>query len=136
MSQQMTEAMKSAKTIQQEMTQWENRLENLKNEANNLKRQNDILQQDIDNKRTQYAGYIADRDKSIRDGFSELANKNQVLESQRTEFVGILDAHQQEKAKLAKERSDFEKEKSAILGQKALVDNFIQAVRRAYTLIS
>lgn len=136
MTQQMTEAMKSAKTIQQEMTQWENRLENLKNEGENLKRQNDILQQEIDVKRTQYAGYIAEKDKSLRDGFSELANHNKVLESQRSEFAGILDAHQQEKSKLAKERSDFEKEKSAILGQKALVDNFIQAVRRAYTLIS
>jgi len=136
MSEQMTQAMKSAKTIQQEMTQWENRLEMIKNEATNLKKQNDILQTEIDNKRTQYAGYISDKDKSIRDGFTDLANHNKILESQKAEFAGILDAHHKEKAKLDQDKSEFEKEKSKILGQKQLIDAFIQAVRRAYSLIA
>ena len=136
MSQQMTEAMKSAKTIQQEMTQWENRLETTKNDANNLRRENEILQAEIDNKRTQYAGYIADKEKSIRDRLEKLGQEHQILESKRTEFAGILSEHQKAKASLIQERSDFEKEKSKILGQKQMVDQFIQAVRLAYSLIA
>lgn len=136
MTQQLTEALKSAKTIQQEMTQWENRLESVKQEHGNLKRQSDILQAEIDNKRTEYSGYIADREKQIRHGFEKVTEDQRILDGQRDEFKKILDAHQKEKAGFSQERSDFEKEKSKILGQKQMVDGFIQAVRRAYSLIA
>jgi chromosome segregation ATPase len=136
MSQQMTEAMKSAKTISQEMTQWENRLESTKSEHESLKRQSALLQGEMDQKRLEFSVFISDRNKAIQDGFTKIAEERRVLESQQAEFAGILDAHNKEKAALVQEKSDFDKEKRTVLGIKNNVDGFIQAVRRAYTLIS
>lgn len=136
MSQQMTEAMKSAKTIQQEMTQWENRLETSKNEVQNLKRQSQLLQDEMDAKRVAYAGYISEKEKQIREGYNKNFEDQKVLDSQRGDFKNSLDAHMKEKALLVQEKSDFEKEKSRFYGQKQNVDGFVQAVRRAYSLIA
>jgi F0F1-type ATP synthase membrane subunit b/b' len=136
MSQQMTEAMKSAKTIQQEMTQWENRLESTKNEVENLKRQAKLLEDEMDAKRVAYAGYISEKEKQIREGYNKNFSDQQTLNSQRDEFKNSLDQHIKEKNLLVQEKADFEKEKSRFLGAKQKVDGFVQAVRRAYSLIA
>lgn len=133
---QLTDAMKSVKTIQQEMTQWENRKENLISENNTLQKQNKQLSEEIETKRADYQNYIYTRDKQLKDGWTKLHEDQMVLEQQRTEFKEVLAKFQKDKEGLAHERMLYEKEKSAFGGQKQAVDGFIQAVRRAYSLIA
>ena len=135
MTQQMTKALKSAETLQAELTQWENRVEYARNEHNNLKRQSEILQGEIDNKRTEYTNYISTHEKQIRDGLASLQTDRSTLESQRNEFKAILEAHDKEKAKLLFDKAEFVKEKSRTDGKRKLVEDFIQAVRRAYNVL-
>lgn len=136
MSQQMTEALRSAKTIQQEMTQWENRLESIRNEHETLRRKNDLLTQEINQKTKDYEGYVMNRKQAHEAASAKLTEDMNNLESQRTEFAAMLEAHQKEKAQLIQDKSDFEREKNRVNGTKANIDGFVQAVRRAYTLIS
>jgi chromosome segregation ATPase len=132
---QMAEAMKSAKTIQAEITQWENRLEEARNEHGNLKRQSEVLQGEIDQKRNEYANYISTTQKQLRDGLDQLNADQGVLKNQRDVFKSELDKHLTDKAAFAHEKSEFEKEKSRVAGSRQLVNDFIQAVRRAYNVL-
>ena len=133
--QQMSEAMKSAKTIQSEMVQWENRLEAAKQEVGNFKRQSETLEQEIVAKRTEFASYISDRETAVRRGMESLAADRQALDAQREEFRVALDQHLKDKAALVQDRVNFEKTKSAVNGKHALINDFIQAVRRAYNVL-
>lgn len=135
MTAQMSEAMKTAKQIQQEMVQWENRNESLKAENDRLAKANEILQTEIAQKTSEYQTYIANREKSIRDAQAQLAQDQKTLEAQRDEFKANLQAHLKEKESLANDRMFFEREKARVEGIKKLNGDFIQAVRRAYSLI-
>jgi chromosome segregation ATPase len=132
---QMSEALKSAKTLQTELTQWENRVEHARNEHENLKRQSEILQGEIDQKRTEYQNYISTHEKQIREGLDTIAKGNTTLEAQRNEFKTILETHDKEKSKLAFDKAEFVKEKSRTDGKRQLVEDFIQAIRRAYNVL-
>jgi chromosome segregation ATPase len=135
MSNQMSEAMKSAKTIQQEMVQWENRLENVRQEANNLKRQNETLDEQMALKRSDFQTYIASRETELRQGFSKLAEDQQTLEAQRNEFKASLEGHLKDKQDLAQKKVEDAREKVRADGRRHAIEEFIQAVRRAYNVL-
>lgn len=128
-------AIQSMKAAQSEMVQWENRIEAEKQTYANLKRSSEILQGEIDQKRTDYQTYISTSEKQIRDGMDALTEGNTTLEAQRLEFKAILEAHDKEKAALAFDKAELAKEKSRVDGQRHFVEEFIQAVRRAYNVL-
>ena len=135
MTTQMTEAMKSAKQIQTEMVQWENRVETLRQTGENLKRQNDILDEQMAAKRSDFQTYIASRETELRQGLSKLAEDQRTLEVQRNEFKNSLESHLKDKNGLAQEKSDWAKEKVRADGRRQSIEEFIQAVRRAYNVL-
>lgn len=132
---QMSEAMKSAKSIQTEMVQWENRLESAKSEYGNLQRNLEALKGQIDQKRSDYDTYISTREKQTREGIEAVNRDRQTLDIQQKEFADILAKHNKDKVTLAQERVTFEREKNLYNGRKTLVNDFIQAVRRAYNVL-
>jgi len=136
MSEKTAVAIQSMKSAQTEMVQWENRIEAEKSNYNNLKRQSELLQAEIDQKRKDFENYISIQTIQLREGLAKLAEDKKVLESQREEFKNILSSHEKEKQKLAQDRLVVERDKSSVAGQKQLVNDFIQAVRRAYNLIA
>lgn len=135
MSTQMTEAMKSAKQIQTEMVQWENRNEVLKQENMRLHKENTALSEQIDAKRLEYSNYIASREKQYRDSMDKLSGDQRILDGQRDEFKSVLEAHQKEKMALEQEKNSLIREKSVLAGEKQMLNDFIQAVRRAYNVL-
>lgn len=135
MSEKTAIAIQGMKAAQTEMVQWENRIEAQKQEYNNLKRQSDILQEQINSKRVDFESYISGREKELRDKLSKHETDQSTLDRQREEFKLLLSEHQKEKTNLTHEKMEFEKAKSALTGRSQLVNDFIQAVRRAYNVL-
>ena len=135
MSDKIDVAVKSLKGAQAEMVQWENRVEAEKQNYANLKRQSEILQAEIDQKRTEYSNYISTHEKQVRDGLDAVREGQKMLDAQRNEFKAILQEHEREKGNLAQEKIEFLKERSRTDGRRQLVEEFIQAVRRAYNVL-
>lgn len=100
-----------------------------------LKGQYSKLEQEIVAKRTEFAAYIADREKTVRQGFEQIATDKKLVETQRQEFKVELDAHLKAKAALVQEKIDFERLKSATDGRHRMINDFIAVVRRAYNVL-
>ena len=124
-----------AKAKQSEIVRWENRLEYLRNEHTNLTKLKEQTQQTIDAKRSEYEIYIGSRERDLRDRTEKLAQDRKAFEAQQEAFKAMLNTHQLEKNALASEKSDFDKEKQVIGGKRQGVNDFIQAVRRAYNVL-
>lgn len=124
-----------AKSKQAEIVQWENRVEYLKAEHASLMKQKEMIQQTIDAKTAEYQIYIGSREKDVRDRSEKLAQDQKLFESQQEEFKALLSSHQLEKNSLIADRFNFEKEKQAFSGKQQGVNDFVQAVRRAYNVL-
>ena len=127
--------MELEKSKQAQMVTLENKIEKLSIDVKDLERRKELLQATIDAKTNDYQAYIGSREKSLRDNQAKLAEDQKVLEIQREEFKGTLNAHLADKTNLAKERSDFDREKAKFEGKQRSVSEFVQAVRRAYNVL-
>ena len=135
MAQELTVAMKTAKDIEKQLVVSENRLEYIKSEVGNLQKQKELLEATIAAKTADYQTYVGSREKEIREKNEKLINDCNVLETQREEFKNTLNAHISEKSKLAGEQAELEKQKTAMAGRKQAINDFVQAVRRAYNVL-
>lgn len=135
MSAQMTEAMKSAKTIQAEMTQWENRLDVLRSDHERLSKAKDALQADIDRKTSDYEVFIAARNSDIAKLREETDNQAKELARQKEEFKTILSNFHKEKQAFEAQNHSLAGERASLEKRNAAVNDFIIAVQRALTVL-
>jgi hypothetical protein len=135
MSEKTGVAIQSMKAAQTEMVQWENRIEAIKQTYGNLQRQAEILQATMDQKRSDFENYISTREKQVREAMDKVSQDRLILDTQREEFKGILAVHEKDKMNLIQEKQQYERDKSAFSGRQQLINDFIQAVRRAYNVL-
>lgn len=135
MSNPATVAAQSLKTIGNEITVWENRLEFAKTEVEKNTRTRDALQAEIDKKTADFAAYISQRDAENKKMHTDILADRDKLNADKAEFQDILKQHQQEKASLAEEKRDFESQKLKHAGTIDNVQQFITAVKRASGLL-
>jgi DNA repair exonuclease SbcCD ATPase subunit len=135
MSDRSTVAIQSMKAAQAEVVQWENRIESARNEYSSLKKQCESLEQEIIAKKTDYQTYIGAREQDLRQKSEKIQQDQKILDGQREEFRLAMDAHLKDKAAHGQAKLDFEKEKAAAMGRRTAVNDFIQAVRRAYNVL-
>ena len=118
-----------------ELVTLENRIEKAKEDLAALERQKELIQASIDAKTADYQAFIGGREKQIRDASDKLGQEQKKFEYQREEFKALLSVHQGDKESLAKERENFNREKARFEGKQKSVNEFVQAVRRAYNVL-
>lgn len=131
----LTVAMKTAKTINQELVVAENRVEFLKAEEIRLKKSNEATRDEIDKKSQDYSIYMGQKDAETKQLRANLLVEREQFSKEKADFMGILQDHQKEKAALASEKHAFESEKSKHTGQVENVQQFVIAIRRAVSLL-
>ena len=131
----MTEAMKTAKQIQIEMVQWENRLEVIKADHDRLMKSRDALQAEIDQKTADYNIYMAQKDADSKKMRAETMAQSDQLAKDKAEFQDILKKFQDQKAIVDSQAKSIEIDKSKLEEQMNNVRLFISAVQRALAVL-
>src|ERR1700753_2272362 len=119
------DAMKNLKTIGNELTVWENRLEVAKSEAHKLSQTKDALQAEIDRKTSDFNIYMSQRDAEVKKSRADMLVARDQLSKDKAEFMGIVKAHQEAKANLESEKHLFEIQKAKHLATIQNVQEFI-----------
>lgn len=135
MSEQMTTAMKTAKTLQQELVQNENRLAAVVDQVETAKRQKEKLDAEIQHKSDEYKMMMNQRDAETKQLRDAVIRDREQLESDKKDFLKLLRDLQTEKNALEASREDFKNEQFKVADTRERVNGFIVAVQRAYTLI-
>ena len=135
MSAQMSEAMKSAKQIQTEMVQWENRLENVKSELERTQKTKDDLQAQIDKKTSDYNIYMSQRDADTKKMRQDTNEGNEQLLKDKAEFQAMLLEFRKEKQEFEAAKNNVDVDMAKMNAQKENIKGFIQAVQRACGLL-
>lgn len=136
MSAQLSEAMKTAKTIQQELVQNENRLAAVQDQIETAKRQKEKLDAEIQQKGDEYKMMMDHRDgetKKLRDA---VITDREQLENDRKDFLKVLQDFQVQRNELEAKKEAFKNDLAKSADAKNKVNDFIVAVQRAYSLIS
>lgn len=131
MKEQIELAARNLKTVGTEITQWENRLEHVKMEADKNARTRDALQAEIDKKTSDFSIYINQRDAETKNGYAVLLADREKLNGEKEEFRQILEAHRRDRDTLDAEKRVFDIEKLKFAATTQNVQEFITAIRRA-----
>lgn len=131
----LTTAMRTAKTINQELVVAENRVEFLKAEEGRLKKANETVQANIDKKTADYDLYMGQRDAETKKMRADILVERDQLAKERTEFMEILQQHKKERSAFDAEKHGFDSEKSKHAGEVENVRQFVTAIRRAVSLL-
>ena len=131
----MTVAVQSLKSAQAEMVQWENRVEALKQMNENLQRQHDALEADIQKKRTDFELFMGAKDAEIKQSRATLLKDQETLAQQKAEFLDVLKKHRQEQIDLEANKKILADELAKIADRKGKIDQFVISLQRAYSLI-
>lgn len=135
MSDKVDMAVRSLKTVNTEIVQWENRLQFVQDEVKRLTQTRDGMQAEIDKKSTDYNVYMAQRDTESKKIRQDATDAQMQLAKDKEEFQKIL--------------KDFQKERQECIGQKQALDaqslqvktkleniqHFIMAVQRAISVL-
>jgi chromosome segregation ATPase len=135
MTEQLTMAAKNLKNLGTEITQWENRLEFVKSEAQKATSARDAINAEIERKSNDYSIYVTQRDLELKKRNADIQASVEQLQKDKEEFQGILNQHRQNQLALDAEKLEFESRKSKHDGQVQNVQEFITAVRRASGLL-
>lgn len=131
-----TEVMvRTPKSLQSDIVQLENKLETVKAEYASMERMKDLLQQEMDKKRQDYDSYIASRERQLRNDIDRLISDQAILNGQREDFKSALEKHVKNEEELVKAKAEFDGKKLKFEGERKLVNDFVQAVRRAYNVL-
>ena len=135
MTEQLTMAAKNLKNLGTEITQWENRLEFVKSEAQKATSARDAINAEIERKSNDYSIYVTQRDLELKKRNADIQASVEQLQKDKEEFQGILNQHRQNQLALDAEKQEFESRKSKHDAQVQNVQEFITAVRRASGLL-
>ena len=135
MSQNMEIAQKTMKAATAEMVQWENRIEGMKETHNNMLRQKEALESEINRKRADFDNYISMKDSDIKKGRESMVVDQQTLLAQKEEFKKVLQQHEIDKSNYLQAVKEIEIDRNKLIENRGRVDQFIIALQRAYTLI-
>ena len=135
MSQNMEIAQKTMKAATAEMVQWENRIEGMKETHNNMLRQKEALESEINRKRADFDNYISMKDSDIKKGRESMVVDQQTLLAQKEEFKKVLQQHEIDKSNYLQAVKEIEIDRTKVMENRGRVDQFIIALQRAYTLI-
>jgi chromosome segregation ATPase len=135
MSTEVATAVKNLKTIGTEITQWENRAEVVRAEHDRLLQARDALQAEIQQKTSDFAIYMAQRDSEAKAQRTELNAEREKLAKDKEEFQAILKQHKTERDSLNSDKQQFEIQKLKHEASTKNVQDFILAVRRASGLL-
>lgn len=135
MDRKINDVVVSLKNANIEATQWENRLEGMKETHANLVRQKQSLEDEINRKRADFDNYISMKDSEIKKARELLANDQATLASQKEDFKKLLQQHEIDKSNHQQAVKELEVEKNKVNEARARVDGFVIACQRAYSLI-
>jgi len=128
-------AVRGLKAVGAEITQWENRLEFVKQEVEKNTKARDSLLAEIAKKTDDFNGYMAMKDAEIKQSRTAMLAEKDELAKQKAEFQAILEQHRKDKEALSDDRKNFEIEKQKSAASAQNIQDFIQAVRRAAGLL-
>lgn len=118
-----------------QITQEENRLEEVKIEVEKQTQTRNALLAEINKKSSDFDIYMAQRDSEIKKMRSDMMAEREQLLKEKSEFQEILVSHKQAKASLEQGIKDLEIQKSRFAATSDNVNQFITAVRRASGLL-
>lgn len=129
------EAAKNLKTIGNEITQWENRLEYVKMEVQKNTQVRDSLLAQIAKKTEDYDIYMAQKDAEVKKERALMLSEKEQLAKDKEEFQGILKQHKTDKSEFEFAKRDLEIQKLKHAATTQNVQEFITAVKRAVGLL-
>jgi hypothetical protein len=130
-----TTASQSLKTIGNEITQWENRLEFVRGEVQKQTQVRDSLLATISQKTADFDIYMSQKDAEIKKDRVLMLEERAQLAKDKKDFEDILKQHQSAQTALVESQRHLELEKSKHAGTVQNVQEFITAVRRASGLL-
>jgi type II secretory pathway component PulM len=135
MSHEMTTAMKTAKTIEKELVQNENRLAYVQDEVKRLNLAKDAQQAEIDKKTADYNIYISQRDAESKKIRLDVLAEREQLDKDKQEFNAILRDFQNQKVAFADQSRIVAEQNAKHEEQMNNVRSFVIAVQRACSLL-
>jgi len=128
-------ATRSLKAVGTEITQWENRLQFVKDEHDRLSKAKDALQAEIDRKSADYAIFISQRDAESKKMREDVLHEREQMNADKAEFQKILQQFQNDKNTHLEAVSGFAADKQKVQAQIDNIRQFIIAVQRASGLL-
>jgi len=128
-------ATRSLKAVGAEITQWENRLQFVKDEHDRLSKAKDALQAEIDRKSADYAIFISQRDAESKKMREDALHERDQMAADKAEFQKILQQFQNDKNTHLEAVSGFAADKQKVQAQIDNIRQFIIAVQRASGLL-
>lgn len=135
MAQELSMAMKTAKEIERNLVQSENRLAFIQDELKRITATRDSMQAEIDKKTADYNIYIAQRDADSKKMRQDVLAERDQLSKDKVEFQGILQQFQHDKQVHLESIQGFETNKTRNEAQMNNIREFIIAVQRACSLL-
>lgn len=135
MAQELSTAMKTAKDIEKQLVQSENRLAYVQDEVKRLTQTKDSMQAEIDKKTADYNIYIAQRDNDSKKMRQDLLEEREQMAKDKQEFQGMLVKFQKEKEGFADKAKIMETQNAKHEAQMNNIREFVIAVQRACSLL-
>jgi chromosome segregation ATPase len=135
MAQELSTALKTAKSIEKELTVAENRLAYVQEEVKRLTASKEAIQDDLAKKSADYELYIGKRDADSKKMRQDVLDERAQLERDKVEFQTILQTLKQDKQAHESSKEEVVNLKKRNEATKSNIDQFIIAVQRAFSLL-
>lgn len=128
-------AVRDIKEVGKAITQEENRLEQVKEEILKKTEALNAISAEINRKSSDFTIYMAQKDAELKKGRADMLVEREQLQTEKNEFMQIMNAHKTAKAEMENQKKDFEIQKLRFDATSQNVREFITAVRRASRLL-